>query len=474
MAGEKNIRRWIIAAFVLAGGCSFTPHPLHPDLPTPARYPAITGAADAPSAARLGWRAFFTEPELQALIAQALDNNRDLRVAAARIERARAAVRLRDGDPLPQISGSASMVKIGLPDEISQLLRKDQLTSYDGLLQTSWEIDLFGRLRSLRAAALQQYLASEEARRGLATSLIAQVVASYLADRDYAERLALARETLTNRERSLRLLTRRFEIGSGSRVEVTQAETLRTQALGALQSIELTRAQNLDALALLVGEPVAEGAMTRSLAQVGLDQPIPVGLPSELLAYRPDIAAAERQLRGAEANIGAARAAFFPSISLTAGVGTTSDDLDRLFAAGTGAWLFRPSVSLPIFTGGKLHANLRASKAERDEALASYEKSIQGAFRDVADSLAQRRWLAAQIDTANQSIAALAERSHLAQLRYDAGRSAYLEVLDAERDLFSARQTQVELSRAWLASGVALYAALGGGFPETPSQGQHP
>ncbi|GAA0333620.1 efflux transporter outer membrane subunit [Sphingomonas oligophenolica] len=474
MANQKNIRIWIVASFALASGCSLAPRPLHPELPTPARYPPAAEAVDAPSAARLGWQAFFAEPELQALIARALDNNRDLRAAAARIEQARATLRLRGGDLLPQLSGSASMAKIGVPDQFSQLLGKDTLTSYDGLLQTSWEIDLFGQLRNLRAVALQHYLASEAARRGVATSLVAQVVTGYLTDREYAERLALARDTLANREASLRLLTRRFEVGSGSKVEVTQAETLRTQALGAAQSIELARAQNLDALAVLVGEPVGEGAMTRSLAQIGLDQPIPAGLPSELLVYRPDIAAAEHQLRGAEADIGAARAAFFPNISLTAGIGSTTDDLGHLFAAGTGLWLFRPSVSLPIFTGGKLHANLRASEAQRDEMVANYEKTIQGAFRDVADALAQRRWLAAQIDTANQSIAALAERSHLAQIRYEAGRSAYLDVLDAERDLFSARQTLVQLRRAWLTSGVALYAALGGGFSETPSQGQHP
>jgi NodT family efflux transporter outer membrane factor (OMF) lipoprotein len=474
LVSQKKFRIWIVATFVLASGCSLAPRPLHPALPTPARYPAAAEAPDAPSAARLGWQAFFTEPELRALIARAISNNRDLRIAAARIEQARATVSLRGGDLLPQVSSSASMAKIGVPDQFSQLLRKDTLTSYDGMLQTSWEIDLFGRLRNLRAAALQQYLASEEARRGLATSLIAQVVAGYLADREYAERLALARDTLANREASLRLFRRRFEVGSGSKVEVTQGETLRTQALGAAQSIELARAQNLDALAVLVGEPVGEGAMTRSLAQIGLDQPIPVGLPSELLVYRPDIAAAEHQLRGAEADIGAARAAFFPSISLTAAAGATSDDLGHLFGAGTGLWLFRPNVSLPIFTGGRLQANRRLSEAQRDEMVANYEKTIQGAFRDVDDALAQRRWLAAQIDTANQSIAALAERSRLAQFRYDAGRSAYLDVLDAERDLFSARQTLVQLRRAWLASGVALYAALGGGFPETPSQRQHP
>ena len=431
-------------------------------------------AIPAGSAARIGWAAFFDDAELRALIDRALANNRDLRAAAARIEQARAAVRGRGADLAPQLAGSLGMVKAGLPGNLARMLGDDTLTSYDGLLQASWEIDLFGRLRSLRAAALQQYLASSEARRGLATSLIAQVAVNCLADREYAERLALARATLANRERALHLLTRRYEAGSGSKIEVTQAETLRTQAAGAIQSIELSRAQNRAALALLVGAPVEDEALTHGLADMGATQSIPAGLPSELLANRPDIAAAEHRLRGAEANIGAARAAFFPSISLTGVAGSASRDLDALFGDGTSLWLFRPSISLPIFTAGKLRANLRASEAQRDEMIANYEKAIQSAFRDVADALAQRRWLEAQIGTTQQAIAALSERSRLATIRFEAGRAAYLEVLDAERDRFSAEQQLIQLRRAWLASGVALYAALGGGFPESERQRQTP
>ncbi|CAN5660317.1 efflux transporter outer membrane subunit [soil metagenome] len=459
---------------LLTAGCTLTSASPQTNLPVPRAYPAATGLPAGPTAARIGWREFFADPELTALIDRALVNNSDLHAAVARIEQAHAALRIRGADLAPQVSGSLGTAKIALPDDLAALLRDNTLTSYNGLLQTSWEIDLFGKLRSLRAAALEQYLASAEAERGLATSLIAQVASAYLADRAYAERLDLARDTLANRERSLNLFKRRYQIGSGSKVEVTQGETLRTQAAGEIQAIEMARAQNLNALALLVGEPVDSAQLTHRLAQVGLDQPIPAGLPSELLANRPDITAAEHQLRGAEANIGAARAAFFPSISLTAAAGSASNDLDGLFANGTGFWLFRPSISLPIFTGGKLHANLRGSEARSDEMLAAYEKSIQSAFRDVADALAQRRWLAEQLTTADQSIAALTERARLSQLRYDAGRAAYLEVLDAERDRFSAEQKRVQLRRAWLASGVALYAALGGGFPESDSQGRNP
>lgn len=470
MAPHLKAAFCVPATALLLGGCSLAPPPLHPAMPTPPSYPAAD--EEAASAARIGWREFFAEPELQALIARALDHNRDLSIAAARIEQARAALRMRGADLAPSVSGSIGMAKIGVPDDFALLLRNDSLTSYNGLLQSSWEIDLFGRLRNLRAAALQDYLAGIETRRGLATSLVAQVAAGYLADREYAERLALARATLANRESSLHLLERRFEIGSGSKLEVVQAETLRTQAAAEIQSIELARAQNLNALSLLVGAPVDASTFRQTLAQVGLDQPIAAGLPSELLLHRPDIAAAEHRLRGAEANIGAARAAFLPRISLTGAAGSASNALSDLFGDGHGFWLFRPNLSLPIFTAGKLQANLVATKAQRQEMVASYEKSIQSAFRDVADALAQRRWLAEQIATAEQTVAALSERSRLARLRFESGRAAHLETLDAERDRFSAEQRLIQLRRAWLASGVALYAALGGGFPENEPQGQ--
>ncbi|AOH82631.1 RND transporter [Sphingomonas panacis] len=454
-------------------GCSTVPPASHPAVPVPGAYP-LALAAPAETAVQMGWQDFFTDTEMRSLIYRALDNNRDLQAAAARIAQARADVSISGADLAPQVSGSAGMAKVGVPDALARMLRDDTLTSYNGLLQARWEIDLFGRLRKLQAAARERYLASAEARRGLATSLVAQVAAGYLADREYAERLALAHETLANRERALHMLTRRYEVGSGSKIDVTQAETLRTQAAAEIPAIELARAQNRDALAVLVGEPIADSALQHSLAQVGLTQQIRPGLPSALLANRPDIVATEHRLRAAEANIGAARAAFFPSISLTGIAGSSSRDLDGLFGAGTGLWLFRPSISLPIFTAGKLRANLRLSEARRDEMLAAYEATIQGAFRDVADALAQRHWLAEQITTIDQSIVALSERSRLAQLRYDAGRSAFLEVLDAERDRFSAEQKRIQLRRAWLASGVALYAALGGGFSEPEPQRRNP
>lgn len=452
-------------AALLLAGCTLAPSYERPAAPIPPRFEEA-GPATAPSVATLDWSRFFAPAELRTLIASALTNNRDLRIAAARIEQARAGLAARTGDLLPQAQAQGGMSKLGVPDDFEVLTGKNVLTGYDVLAQASWELDFFGRLRSLRAAAQEQLLASEEARRAIATGLIAQIAAAYLADRDYAERLELARATLANREQSLHMLTRRYQLGSGSKLEVTQAETLLTQARGQIEAIELQRAQNLNALSLLAGRPVTAAEFSGRLADTGLAQPLPTGLPSDLLVNRPDIVAAEHRLKAANADIGAARAAFFPSITLAGAGGTVSPDLDKLFAAGTGLWLFQPKISLPIFTGGKLHANLHLSQAQRDEAVADYEKTIQSAFRDVRDALAQRYWLAEQVATGEQALAALGERARLARLRYDAGRSAYLEVLDAERDRFSAEQNLVQLRGAWLASGVSLYAALGGGLPD--------
>ncbi|WP_157216540.1 efflux transporter outer membrane subunit [Flavisphingomonas formosensis] len=472
MAHLRSAIFYASAVALLPCGCAPPPRPARLPLQLPATFPAQSDDPAGSSAAGEGWRSVFGGGELQTLIEQALANNRDLRIAASRIEQAHAALRAEQADSLPQLGGTIEMTKLGVPDDFALLLRKHMITNYDALLQASWEIDLFGRLRSLRAAALEQYLAAAETRRAVATSLVAQLAEAYLADRAYAERLTIARDALANRTLSLRLMVRRYETGSGSKLEVTQAETLRDQAAAEIQTIELARAQTLNAMALLVGEPMPIARFAGSLADVGLNRPIPAGLPSELLVHRPDILAAEHELRRAEADIGAARAAFFPSISLTGAAGSTSQALDSLFTGGTGLWLFRPTITLPIFTGGKLRANLRGSEALRDEMLSTYEKAIQAAFRDVADALAARHWLGDRIATAEQSLAALRERSRLARLRYEAGRSAYLEILDAERDRFTAEQNLVELRRAWLASGVALYAALGGGFPEPEDQGR--
>lgn len=452
-----------LPGLALLAGCSLTPAYERPAAPVPAAYPA----ADQASAALpdLDWRSFFGEPALRALIEEALANNRDMRIASARVEQARAAFRVQGSALYPQLDAVATGVRGRTPADLSMVGVPITGNKIYAQLSAGWELDFWGRLAAMRASAREKYLASEEGRRGVATSLIAQVAAGWLLDGEYSERIALARDTIATREESLRILRRRYEVGSGNKLDMTQAQTLLAQARTALEALVQARDTNRNALALLVGAPLPEGQATVHLAAAEQGQAIPAGLPSALLDRRPDIIAAEHQLRAANAEIGAAKAAFFPSIKLTGAYGTASSELDGLFKGGSSAWNFGPAIDLPLFNAGRNAANLDLAKARRDEALASYEKTVQTAFREVSDALVNRRQVQEQIATTETMVAALKERARLAQLRFEYGKSAYLEVLDAQRNLFDAQQSLVQLRRAYLASGVSLYAALGGGFP---------
>lgn len=452
---------------ILAAGCTLTPPPMRAAPPVPEQY-ADSDATTA-SIARIGWQDFFRDPELRRLITTAIEQNRDLRSATARVAEARAAWRI-EGAPLypgldAAAGGTRGRARLDLPKLGTLDYDVKQVTAQ---LSTQWEIDFWGRLRALNAAARDTYLATEEARRAVATDLVAQVANGYLLEREYGERVALAARTIETREQSLHILQRQYEVGSGSRLEVTQAETLLGQARVAMEALAQDRAVNRNALSLLVGQPVtiAEGPLALAATAAPVD--LPVGLPSSLLVDRPDIVAAEYRLRAAEANIGAARAAFLPNIALTGAFGWASTDLEGLFDHGTQVWTFAPQIRLPLFNAGRLKANLDVARARQVGAVAAYEKAIQGAFRDVSDALVRRRQLARQITATEAVQASLRERARLAQLRFDNGRSAYLEVLDAQRALFDTEQSLVQLRRAHLASGVALYAALGGGFAPTP------
>ncbi|KER38133.1 RND transporter [Sphingobium indicum F2] len=444
---------------------------MRPAQPVPQAYAGETDAA--PSVARIGWHDFFRENHLRALIATALENNRDVRIAAARVAEARAAWRIEGSALYPELNaigtGARGRSMINLPGLGTQSYDVKQVTAQ---LSASWEIDFWGRLRNLREAARDQYLATEEARRAVATDLVTQVANGYLLEREYEERVAIAHQTIKTRQEALRIMRRRYEVGSGSKLEMTQAQTLLAQAQSALQGLDQDREINRNALALIVGKPVEIAPGPLGLVQDGSDLIMPPGLPSELLRYRPDIVAAEYRLRAANANIGVARAAFFPNISLTGAFGTASSDLDGLFRDGSRSWTFTPTITQPLFNAGRLSANLEVAKARQVGAVADYEKTVQGAFRDVSDALVRRRQLALQIETTRTVLDALRERARLAQLRFDNGRSAYLEVLDAQRDLFDTEQALVQLRRAHLASAIALYAALGGGFvPEVVQPG---
>ena len=454
----------LAATLALAGCASMAPPYAPPPLPVAAQYPE-TDPAGA-HAADIAWQAYFADPRLQALIAQALASNRDIRIAALRVEEARAAYGIQRAEQFPTIALGASGSRARVPGDLSVTGRPMTSAQYQtGLNVSAWELDFWGRVRSLKDSALQTLLASDEARRAVGVALVAQVANGYLGLRELDERVELARATVDSRAESLRIFTRRFEVGSISKLDLTQVETLLSQALSLSAQLEQARAVQAHALAQLVGGPVDLTPDTRRFDDASVLQPLHAGLPSALLTQRPDLVAAEHQLRAAQANIGAARAAFFPTISLTAAYGTASAELSGLFDSGSGAWNFAPRLVLPIFDAGRIRANMDLAEVRRDVAVANYEKSVQGAFREVADALSNRRWLALQVDIGKTTLAAQSERARLAKLRYDNGAAPYLEVLDAQRDLLTVEQQLVQTRRALLSSQVSLYAALGGGAP---------
>jgi len=459
----------LAATLALAGCASMAPPYAPPPLPVAAQYPETDPAGAR--AADIAWQAYFADARLQALIAQALASNRDIRIAALRVEEARAAYGIQRAEQFPTIALGASGSRARVPGDLSVTGRPMTSAQYQtGLNVSAWELDFWGRVRSLKDSALQTLLASDEARRAVGVALVAQVANGYLGLRELDERVALARATVDSRAESLRIFTRRFEVGSISKLDLTQVETLLSQALSLSAQLEQARAVQAHVLAQLVGDLTPD---TRRFDDASVLQPLHAGLPSALLTQRPDLMAAEHQLRAAQANIGAARAAFFPTISLTAAYGTASAELSGLFDSGSGAWNFAPRLVLPIFDAGRIRANMDLAEVRRDVAVANYEKSVQGAFREVADALSNRRWLALQVDIGKTTLAAQSERARLAKLRYDNGAAPYLEVLDAQRDLLTVEQQLVQTRRALLSSQVSLYAALGGGAPVAAAASTH-
>lgn len=460
---QKTLPVMVAVVLALASCASMAPPYAAPALLVAAHYPSDVNQ-DGAAAAAMGWRDYFTDTRLQDLIAQALENNRDLRTAVLRVEEARAAYGIQRAEQFPAIAAQAGSERAHVPADLSLTGKPAMSSQYQvSLGLASWEIDFWGRVRSLRDAALENYLASDEARRAVTISLVAQVANSYLALCELDERIALARLTIASREESLRIFTRRVEVGSTSRLNLTQVQTLLSQAQALGAQLEQARALQANALILLVGVTLELPATSGRLDERQMLLPLQPGLPSDLLIRRPDIVAAEHQLKAAHAQIGAARAAFFPRIALTGSFGTASVELDGLFAAGSRAWTFAPSISLPLFDAGRRGNNLSLAEARRDLAVANYEKTIQAAFRDVADALAARQWLAQQLLIAQAALTTQTERARLSQLRYDNGAAAYLDVLDAQRDLLVAEQQLVQIRRALLSSQVSLYAALGGG-----------
>lgn len=392
---KRSFLSLAVAAVVLSG-CSLIPDYQRPEAPVAAAYPQgqaygqNTGAAAVP-AADIGWREFFRDPQLQQLIGVALENNRDLRVAALNVEAFRAQYRIQRADLFPRIGVDGSGTRQRLPGDLSTTGSPAISSQYGVTLgTTAWELDLFGRLRSLRDQALEQYLATEQAQRSAQTTLVASVATAYLTLKADQAQLQLTKDTLGTYQKSFDLTQRSYDVGVASALDLRQAQTAVEGARATLAQYTRLVAQDQNALVLLLGSGIPA-----NLPQgLGLDQTllteVPAGLPSDLLQRRPDILEAEHQLMAANASIGAARAAFFPSISLTANAGTMSRQLSGLFDAGSGSWLFQPSINLPIFTAGSLRASLDYAKIQKDINVAQYEKAIQTAFQEVADGLAAR------------------------------------------------------------------------------------
>ncbi len=470
-----RFRFFAVVMLILSGGCSLAPSFERPDVPMAEEFnlEGLEVSSATPKITRLGWSRFFGAPRLNELIAIAIENNRDLRKAIQRVEEARALYGIQRADQLPSISAGAMASRSRVPADLSITGRPLTSSQYQAtLFLSTWELDFWGRVRNLKEAALESYLASEEAWRAVQISLVAEVANVYLLERELDERISIARRTLTTREASGRIMRLRYEVGAGSKLDAIQAEILLNQARSELAELERQREQSRNALMLLVGIPLAPETRPLSQIETTFLKEIAPGLPSELLLNRPDIIAAEHQLKAAHANIGAARAAFFPHITLTGDLGSASGDLDGVFGSGSRIWSFVPSLSLPIFDGGRNRANLDLAEARRNIAVADYERTIQEAFREVADALADRRWMARQVAVQKATVANQTERTRLAYLRYESGTATYLEVLDAERGRFASEQVLVQARRALLAGMVNLYSSLGGGIlpPEEETQ----
>jgi multidrug efflux system outer membrane protein len=454
--------------------CTLMPRYERPPPPVASQFPGAGSASNAMAAADIGWREFFAEERLKRLIELALANNRDLRVATLNVAQSQAQYRITRSASFPTVAASASYTR----EHASGLSFSSGLAGVSGggsgvtTEQTSaqigisaYELDLFGRIRSLNAQSLQQYFATEEARRSAQIALVAEVATQYIALRQAQEQLQLAEETRVAVEESYRLNKVEFDAGQINELDLRTAEGQVETADINVITYQRQLAQAENALVLLVGQPLPDDLP----APLPFETPnlladVPAGLPSDLVQRRPDILQAEHSLEAANANIGAARAAFFPSISLTGSVGSASTQLSGLFASGTGVWSFTPQISLPLFTGGKNRANLDSTRIGKEISVANYEKAIQTAFREVADALVASSTYTNQVQVESQAIQTQQRRLELASARYRQGEDSYLNVLSAQQDLYTAQSGRLQSELNRLTSGVSLYQALGGGW----------
>ncbi len=464
------------AAVVLLAlyGCStMAPKYTHPELPVSSEWPSglsykeSAGKPSDKAAADITWQEFFINEQLQKLITLVIENNRDLRVAALNIERSRALYRIQSADLFPSVTAAGNGIAQQVPASISSTGQSMTVHQYSvDLGFSAYELDLFGRVRSLKKQALEQFFATEESRRSLQISLVAEVASNYLTLAADKEHLKIAQDTLDSQQASYNLIKRRFEAGASSELDLRQAQTSVDSARVDIARYTSQVARDENALALVVGSPVPADLLPSGLSEITALQDFSAGLPSDLLLRRPDIIKAEHFLIGANANIGAARAAFFPRITLTTNIGTFSTELSGLFKGRTTGWSFMPQITLPIFEGGRNRANLKVSEVDREIFVAQYEKAIQSAFKEVADALAQRGTLDDQMKAQQSLTDATAVSYRLSEARYRSGIASYLNVLDAQRSLYSAQQGLIAVRLSHLTNLVTLYKVMGGGAGE--------
>lgn len=453
--------------------CSFAPRYVRPPAPVSTTWPTasadsvVSAAGGQQGAAAIGWREMFRSPRLQQLIGAALDNNRDLRIATLNIEVARNTYRIRRADLLPSLNASGSFTRQRLSESTSGTGKAETTSTWTaGIGVTAYEADLFGRVRNLGSSAMNRYLATEEGRKAAQTSLVAEVANAYLTWLADVELLELTGKTLRSRQEAYDLIRRSFELGTRSRLDVAQSAMLVEAARATRAQYQRQVEQDRNALTLLVGRELDPAWLEPvKLAEVQLMETLPAGIPAVVLLERPDIRQAEYALKAENANIGAARAAFFPGISLTGSAGYASTSLSDLFAKGSGGvWSFAPQITLPIFQGGRLRSNLRLAENNRDIALASYEKAIQTAFREVADALAARATYTEQLQAQQALVRESEQAATITRARYAHGVDSHFSLLDAERSLFEAQQNEILVRQQSQANLIDLYKALGGGW----------
>lgn len=470
---NKNAFLLLLGIAIVPAGCTLAPKYTRPKAPVPAEWPngpAYASQLSTNNCQLPEWREFFSDEKLQQVIGMALTNNRDLRIAVLNVEKARAMYGIQRAELLPAVNANGSAIKQRIPANVEGFPEPMTIENYGvNLGVVSWEIDFFGRIRSLKDEALQEYLATEQARRSAQILLVSSVAQAYLTLAADRENLKLAETTLESQQSSYDLIKRRHDLDLVSDLDLYRVQTQVDAARRDVARYRQQAAQDENALNLLVGSSVRGELMPTELNGVTPPKEIFPGLSSGMLLRRPDILQAEDLLKAANADIGAARAAFFPQISLTAAIGSSSSELSGLFKAGSGAWSYAPQIVMPIFDARTWSAH-KAAKAQREIAVTQYEKAIQSAFREVADALAVRGTVDQQVTAQQSLVNAAAETYRLSVSRYDKGIDNYLSVLDAQRSLFAAQQGLVFLRLAKLANQVQLYAVLGGGWREYSPQ----